>query len=269
MGTTFEKANDEIQKLVMEVRDTYHPELKTAGVTANVLMVYAAKDEAGEPKGPALKHGGYPAAATISITGLAARALDSADVLIKIDGDLWQELNNDRQIALIDHEWFHIEPVIGDEGLERDDLGRPRLKSRKHDWQLGGFNIIAERHGENSFEYVTAKDLVDRHGKQIFACDNAEGESKEEPNGEPTPDNSGMQTIRIGKDSDFKTGDIYELVDTLHQKLNGVGVKFRSEPSDDKLRPVYYIDLPANISINKIDDVIYQFVEEYQAAVLA
>lgn len=77
-----------------------------------------------------------------------------------IDGYEWNKASDRQRLALIDHELEHLalienkptkkEPNLT--GFKRDDLGRPKLKTRPHDWELAGFQTIALRHGENSHE---------------------------------------------------------------------------------------------------------------------
>lgn len=52
----------------------------------------------------------------------------------------------------------HLELVMklrnGVEVVQRDDIERPKLKMRKHDFHWGGFDVIADRHGEDSVEVM-------------------------------------------------------------------------------------------------------------------
>ena len=79
------------------------------------------------------------------------RAQGLPDASIVIDQDAWGDLSDQSRIALIDHELEHLERYLRakNEPLE-DDLGRPKLKVKLHDWQLGGFRSISERHLEHA-----------------------------------------------------------------------------------------------------------------------
>lgn len=154
---TYEKADRATRSLVDEVMALHHPKLADASVTVDVLMVSDIDEESGEVH-QALKAHGYPAAATIAIVPLNRRALGQADALMTIDVASWQSLSGAEQQALIDHELTHLTLVLGEDGApKRDDLKRPKLKMRLHDWQLGGFVDVAMRHGESALEVKAAR----------------------------------------------------------------------------------------------------------------
>jgi hypothetical protein len=44
--------------------------------------------------------------------------------------------------------------------VERDDLDRPKLKMREHDYEFGWFAETAHRFGEDSFEFSQARELL-------------------------------------------------------------------------------------------------------------
>lgn len=167
MPTTYEKAT-EAQPYLDSMLNKYHRNLKEEGVTFDLVFAYAEKDENGDPKGPAVKHGGYAAAATVRIIGLKDRAKGMADAEILIDGDNWDDLNKSRREALIDHELEHL-TLVG----KRDDLSRPRLKMRMHDHQFGWFDIVAKRHGENSYEVTQFQNFKASQSYFLFAQEEA------------------------------------------------------------------------------------------------
>ena len=132
-----------------------------------------------------LKHPGYSA---ISVVTLALGIGLTAMMFSLVYGALLRGLPFED-----DHELMHLDPVVEgtttetvpseeDPNLFRkvertffktDDAGRPRLKIRLHDWQLGGFAAVAERHGEHAPEVVEARKLAERFGQLLF--DFAEG----------------------------------------------------------------------------------------------
>lgn len=156
MPTTYTKSED--MTYLDDMLGLYHPELRDAGVTFDVLFARAARNEDGDVDGPAVKHGGYPVLAMVKIVNLKDRAKGNADVEIVIDEDNWETMNDEQRNALIDHELEHCELQLemtqdGAEAVvKRDDLGRPKLKMRLHDRQFGWFDVCAERHGVNSAE---------------------------------------------------------------------------------------------------------------------
>lgn len=145
---------EEIQGLVRELIEKYHPGLRANDVDVRVMVAFAkVNDKTGETQGPAVKHHGYPAYAVIRVCNLKQRVQGLGDAEITIDGDRWSDLTPEQQEALIDHELEHLEFKKDKHGgIKWDDLGRPQLKLRPHDWQLGGFENVSRRHGENAIE---------------------------------------------------------------------------------------------------------------------
>ena len=158
MTKTYERQIDnEVTALVAAVRRENHRYLEGADVAVDVLMVSDIDDESGEVLA-ALKLHGYPAQATIKIVGPAQRALGQGDALMTLDFVSWRELPPAARRALIDHELTHLEVVCGKKGeIKRDDSGRPKLKMRLHDYEIGGFREVIERHGKTAPEVITAK----------------------------------------------------------------------------------------------------------------
>lgn len=153
----YQKGNDGHRRLLAQVVERYHGGLHDAGVTFDILVAFATKDEAGDPVGPALSHGGYAALATVRINPLKSRVLGQADALITLDGDRWDEYSERQQQAILDHEVTHLELATeeGETGtiVLRDDIDRPKLRMRRHDHQFGWFDDVVRRHGRNSIEW--------------------------------------------------------------------------------------------------------------------
>lgn len=166
---TYTKADIETRQIVDRVMKAHHPELASHGVKVSCLFAHAARDKAGMPKGPAVKLGGYSCAAVVSITPHKRRVLGVADAVITLDGDNWEDWSDERREALIDHELTHLVIAKDKAGAARlDDSLRPKLKMRLHDWQLGGFAEIVVRHGEESFDLLTLRDVIDHHGQILM-----------------------------------------------------------------------------------------------------
>jgi len=135
----------EVLERVERMRARYHSELDDFEATINVLWIDRRTDEDGEwVDGPLLTHNGYSALATIRKTPERDRLLGVADAILSINGEFYRDLDDAGRDALIDHELEHLEIARrnNDEVLW-DDAGRPKLRLRKHDWQLGGFLSIA------------------------------------------------------------------------------------------------------------------------------
>lgn len=150
---TYCRAMKETAAQVRRVMKAYHGPLDEACVTCDVLMAHAKCDANGDPVGPAVTLGGYACIAKVKLMPVKDRAAGRADVEIVLDGDRWDELSAEEQDAVIDHELTHLELVVDDDGLRRDDLDRPKLRIRKHDHQFGWFDSVVRRHGAVSIEW--------------------------------------------------------------------------------------------------------------------
>jgi hypothetical protein len=139
---TYTKDDGSATAVMDQLVKLFHQDLSIAGVTVEILHAHGG-----------LKHHGYNAAAVVKVKSLADRAAGSADARIVVDGDGWEEWDRKRRQAVIDHELEHLEPQYDDGGeLKRDDLGRPKLKLKLHDWHIGGFECIAQRNKEHALE---------------------------------------------------------------------------------------------------------------------
>lgn len=150
--TTYQQAEGDVLKVLNEAIGKWHNDLSDAGVRIGVLM-------ATNPAGPAVKHGGYSAYATVKIVALKDRVLKPVDCEILIDQHEWDHLKAGHRLALIDHELSHIELVRHEETRQviRDDLNRPKLKSKKGDWNGGdGFAEVVERHKGFAIEVLNS-----------------------------------------------------------------------------------------------------------------
>ncbi len=157
----YRQAPQEDVDLLARVLEDYHAELKDAGVRIGLLHAHARRDEeTGEPLGPALKHHGYPAAAIVRIKSQRDRVAGSPDAVVEVDGDRWPDWTPQEKAALLDHELQHLSLARGKEGeILVDDCFRPKLKMRPHDFQLGIFEAVIDRHGINSLDAQGYRDL--------------------------------------------------------------------------------------------------------------
>lgn len=161
---TYSNANDAVTVAIQRMREEYHDYL--AGVQIGALFIFDSEDSSE----PVLKHGGYPAWAYVRITPLRDRAAGMPDAMIVVDRACWMTLGPAAGDALMDHELTHLERVVDKESGEGicDVLGRPKLKIRKHDHQMGWFDEVAQRHGEHSPEVHQAKALIAQTGQLYF-----------------------------------------------------------------------------------------------------
>lgn len=160
---TYSLAPD-VEPVIRNVIYEHHGEL--IGVRVGSLFVFD-DDSAGEP---VLTHQGYPAQAMVKITPLRDRTLGVADAVIVADRATWLTLSQPQRNALVDHELTHLARVLDKESGKPkfDALGRPKLRIRPHDHQLGWFVEVAQRHGAASPEMRQAKQLMEGSGQQYF-----------------------------------------------------------------------------------------------------
>lgn len=153
MTKTFDVADPAVYDLAKKAMKKREPELDKAGVSLMILLVHG-----GEP--PQLKVGGYAAAAKIKINNVESRSQGMADATIQIDNDVWLDLSARKQEALIAHELHHLEVCYDKDGkVKLDTVGRPKLKTRLHDHQIGIFEDILADYGEECCDHDQVQPL--------------------------------------------------------------------------------------------------------------
>lgn len=164
MAKTYRRLNDDDQALFDEVRAEFYGEYLD-GVT--VVAMFVADDDPEKKDRPVLQHHGRLAAGVCRIVNLRDRAAGLADAMIVFDSALWDTFLPDRRRALIDHELHHIERVTDADGktLRYDSIGRPKLAIRPHDWAIGVFDIVAERHGKASIDVAQVHGMMTESGQ--------------------------------------------------------------------------------------------------------
>jgi len=147
MSTTYSDCPPEVSRTADSILLSIASELIDAGVT--VAYYFAANEN-----GPALNHNGWPAKAMVKITSLKDRVSGLSDARIWIDEQTWHDSDDIERQSLLAHELEHLELVRKkqDGSVKRDDCGRPVLKIRKHDFQIGGFHSIVRRYGSAAHE---------------------------------------------------------------------------------------------------------------------
>jgi hypothetical protein len=170
MSVCYEQAGDDVCAMAAAVMADYHPELRMpdkSWVRLCVLFAFrGGDDEDGEP---AVKLHGYPCAAVVSVIPLKQRVDKRADAEIVIDRERWDDMTDAQRRALLDHEIEHIELQVDENGLlKTDDVGRPKLRLKLHDWQRGGFRAVARRHGADAPEVVAARHFAEDFGNDVL-----------------------------------------------------------------------------------------------------
>jgi len=172
-----DKAPKYVEDLVAAVMAESHPLLVEAGVTV-ACQFHTSK------RGLRLR--GVPAAAVVELVPAKNRLDGMADARITFDSIEWSGLREDIRRSIVDHELTHLVPVVkarteevsvpGEPGkytkvkrydVATDDAGRPKLKIRAHDWELGGFKEVIERHGEAAYDRRAFRSVVERF-KQVL-----------------------------------------------------------------------------------------------------
>lgn len=168
MPVIYDQAKPDVHEIAGDIIVKHHPELKMPdGEYVKLCILMASRDDDSEE--PAVKHDGYPAAAIVSIIGYKQRVDKRADAEIVIDQKWWDDASDIQRRALLDHEINHIEIQTDNIGLVKtDDQGRPKLKMKLHDWQLGGFRIIAQRYGADAPEVAVARQFEAEYGDVAF-----------------------------------------------------------------------------------------------------
>ena len=156
MPTTYTSASDtdEVHNIIADAIQRWHPDLREAQPTFDILFAYSS-----DLLAPALKLHGSACLALISVNSLEDRTKGCRDVTIKIDGKRWEELKHPQRLSLIDHELEHlVVKRTKAKSVKRDNLGRPKLALKPHDIEIGGFVCVIERHKQQSHEaqYIQA-----------------------------------------------------------------------------------------------------------------
>lgn len=153
---------DELDSIIADLIETktYHKDLFVTGVTVQVLFYHHD-----EP----LKLRGIRAYAYIKLTNLKERALGQRDATIVVDHASWEIMDDDRRVALVDHELYHLALCKDKDGKNAtDDLHRPKMRLRKHDIEVGWFVEIAREHRAASIEVLQATEIAHRHRQTLF-----------------------------------------------------------------------------------------------------
>lgn len=145
----YQKARQDVLDIRDEIIGLYHRQLTDAKVQVDVMVAFSTP----KAKTPAVRLHGRPCYAIVRIISLKNRVAGLGDAEIVIDGDRWSELSIAKKRAIIDHELTHLALKYKNDVYEIDDIGRPKLVIRPHDYDFGWFEDIVRRHGEQSVEW--------------------------------------------------------------------------------------------------------------------
>jgi Putative phage metallopeptidase len=165
----------EVHAIVARVIEDQFPIIHRLSPALQLGILFALPVKEGKS---ALKHRGWPCLGIIKIVGKQDRAAGEPDVPMILDGVRWPRLTPRRREALVAHELEHLEfpkvlkEVAEDETVRwlpmQDDLGRPKVKCRPHDFELGGFESIVERYGDDAPEKVVFEGIQERLSQLSF-----------------------------------------------------------------------------------------------------
>ena len=169
MAKGFKRCPTTVATMARKLIAKHYNDLNEHDVTVDYVFAHAPVDKDGVLTGPALSRRGHPLAGEIRITPGRDRALGIADAVMTLDGDRWPKFSDALRRALLDHELAHLElKRDATEAVMVDKGGRPKLSCRHHDYELGGFHEIAERHGANSFEVLGLAPVVQRQAQLLL-----------------------------------------------------------------------------------------------------
>lgn len=161
---TFKKCDPTVREMAVALMNEIEPHKPLLDVKLDLMFAFPDfDDETGEPINDALKWNGVPALGVAKIINLKDRAKGLGDAEICLDGFWWENHDEGEQRALLDHELTHL--ILT---KKTDDLGRPKLKLKKHDVTFGWFASVAQRHGVHSQEVKQAKSCFDVYGQFFF-----------------------------------------------------------------------------------------------------
>lgn len=168
---TFTKDDGSIGEMLAELQQRYecYTEQIEARIKIDIVLAHADRDEDGEALNDALRHHGVKALGIARSIGKKDRAMGRGDAEIALDGDWWETHPIEEQMALLDHELYHIVPKRDRDGnFKKDDMRRPLIKLRPHDEEFGLFRVIAARHGADSQEQQICKAMIEDAGQYYW-----------------------------------------------------------------------------------------------------
>ena len=156
-----------VADMATDILRTYetHKPLIDAKVRVDFLLALAERDEDNQPVQPAIMVRGHQALGKCSIVGYKDRAKGQGDAEIMLDGDWWDGASTEEQRAVLDHELHHIMVPMRNGAWKTDDLGRPKLKLREHDFEFGPSTSSPSATVANSVECKMMKAIADNYGQ--------------------------------------------------------------------------------------------------------
>ena len=144
--------------------ERYEP-LKSYDIHIQLFYKYGKRDKNDELKTPALQKNGKAIYAQTKIVSNFNRITDDTDVKIIINKDIWDELEKEERIAVLDNELNYIqikEDKTGEPLSISEDCDKVQLKLRKPDFFIEGFFDIMNIYGNKYIPWQEAKRISER-----------------------------------------------------------------------------------------------------------
>lgn len=167
------KAPREVSEMLAELCQKNYPDLDQLNLRIGCVFATAATNDEGIATGPGLTKGGYEVPWVAKVTSPDQRLTGSPDVVLKLNGDKWGDWGPAQQEAVLDEFLYALE-VIEDretQGPATDDAGRVRLKLKKFDIYITGFERIVHRHKEATLCQVALDRVLDRLSQRTMNWD--------------------------------------------------------------------------------------------------
>jgi len=169
---TYQRCDKSVATMAMGILNEFESHRPLIDAKVQIDYVFAFPDidpKTEEPINDALTKNGVKCLGLARKIGMKDRAMGRGDCEISLDGVWWEKSTHEERRAVLDHELHHFAVKKNKLGvIATDDLGRPKLELRKHDVEVGWFNIIAERHGSASQERKQATWIVSEYGQYYF-----------------------------------------------------------------------------------------------------
>jgi hypothetical protein len=228
----YTECDDEVHEIVDRCLKNWHVKRLLLDASKDIdvgcIFYVPKRDDNDNIVGPPLKLHGYSAAAIVKPTSEKQRAQGMADVTIVIDSEQWKDMNEETRIALMDHELEHLERVTKNGEPAEDDLGRPKLKNKLHDWQLGGFRCIAERHHKHALEVLNAMNFADEFGQLLFGFAGKKSGNDAQAANVTTSDGRKITPDEMVKEIDQQFKTSVPVAKAMKGFVSGVGKSFDS-----------------------------------------
>lgn len=168
---TFQKCDESVHEMAREILCQFpsHKPLLDARLKIDLIFALADRDDHGVIQNDALKLHGQKCLGIARKIKLKDRLMGRGDVEVTLDGDWWAEAGEEDRRALLDHELHHFMIEVDSNGKAlTDDITRPKVVMRRHDYEFGWFEMIAARHGKHSQECKQAATMVEASGQILF-----------------------------------------------------------------------------------------------------